>query len=222
MTNVRWIICCVIAALAAPSAAHASAASCDDFAQCFEGTPCADADLLEGITFGAVDGIADLLCFVGDPKCSCFVAITDDPNGDRFNEFLAAVETTIDGCQGTAAGSRTLSGVAFEAASSVCTPTFADVDAILQPTCATCHVAVSSGSFSFASGRSDLVGVPSTQSSLPYVAPGDPEGSYLWHKLNGTQASVGGSGQSMPLGGSSLPADQLDTIEAWILAGARP
>jgi len=56
---------------------------------------------------------------------------------------------------------------------------------------------------------------------LPYIAPGDPEGSYLWAKLNGTQIEAGGDGSPMPLG---VPLDDatLAIIEQWILEGANP
>jgi hypothetical protein len=65
----------------------------------------------------------------------------------------------------------------------------------------------------------NLPRVPSTESPLLRVAPGRPSRSYLWHKLNGTQASVGGSGTAMPQG-DELPPGGLDQIRAWILEGA--
>ncbi len=61
--------------------------------------------------------------------------------------------------------------------------------------------------------------IPSTQSPLLRVLPGRTSGSYLWHKLQGTQESVGGTGQTMPKEGSLTP-DQVDQIRAWILEGA--
>jgi hypothetical protein len=66
----------------------------------------------------------------------------------------------------------------------------------------------------------NLVGVRSAQSALSRVAPGVPDQSYLVHKIEGTQASVGGSGSRMPLGGS-LSASQIETIRSWIAAGAQ-
>ncbi len=67
-----------------------------------------------------------------------------------------------------------------------------------------------------------LVGVPSTQAPLSRVEPFDPNASYLWHKLNGTQLSVGGTGQTMPIMGPPLDAATLALIEQWILEGANP
>jgi hypothetical protein len=65
------------------------------------------------------------------------------------------------------------------------------------------------------------VGVPSRQSPLLRVLPGRPSQSYLWHKMSGTQADVGGSGDRMPQGGPFLSPDEMDAIRAWILEGAR-
>ena len=72
-----------------------------------------------------------------------------------------------------------------------------------------------------------IVGVPSGQNSLMnYITAGDPDASYLWHKMNGTQIDNGGSGLDMPkaMVGETDPAvvpqADLDTIECWILEGA--
>lgn len=54
---------------------------------------------------------------------------------------------------------------------------------------------------------------------LVYVEPGRSAASYLYHKVAGTQASVGGVGGSMPPGGM-LAAEELATIREWIDAGA--
>jgi hypothetical protein len=45
--------------------------------------------------------------------------------------------------------------------------------------------------------------------------------SYLWYKINGTQAQVGGSGMIMPYT-SPLNADEKAIFERWIAAGAPP
>jgi hypothetical protein len=65
-----------------------------------------------------------------------------------------------------------------------------------------------------------LVGVPSGQvPTMQRVKPGSLNESYLWHKINGTQAEVHGSGQIMPPG-VPLRADELDLFGRWIAAGA--
>lgn len=208
-----------------PTDARAAAASCNDFDSCFANpsSPCATSDLLTGVAMGAVDGLGDLLCFIGDPKCSCFTALTDEQNPEsKFDAWFAKVSEIANTCGGTASGGRSLSGIAFGAANDVCTPTFAaDVAPVLQTACGTCHISSTLGQFNFAAGRSALVNVPSKGSPLVYVAPGNVAGSYLFHKISGTQLSVGGIGDRMPQGGT-LPQKDIDTIEAWIVGGARP
>ncbi|MCY1007223.1 hypothetical protein OV079_16995 [Nannocystis pusilla] len=55
------------------------------------------------------------------------------------------------------------------------------------------------------------------------VAPGDLDGSYLWHKVNGTHIEAGGSGVSMPPAfADALSTDDLDTISQWIAQGCSP
>ncbi|MEZ4235203.1 MAG: c-type cytochrome domain-containing protein [Myxococcota bacterium] len=98
---------------------------------------------------------------------------------------------------------------------------WADVQPIFANGCAGCHYQVANGlgGFRFAD-ETDLVNVPSVVvPGLPYVRPGDPDGSYLWHKINGTQGSVGGAGGRMPPGGA-LSQAQLDLVETWIRDGA--
>ena len=66
-----------------------------------------------------------------------------------------------------------------------------------------------------------LVGTPSEQAPLSRIAAGDLEGSYLWHKLQGTHLDVGGMGDPMPQVGM-LSAEDEAAIEAWIVGGAQP
>lgn len=68
----------------------------------------------------------------------------------------------------------------------------------------------------------NTVGILSNQMpSMPLVDPGKLNNSYLWHKVNGTQLEVGGSGDIMP---SNIPlfANERKIIERWIVAGAPP
>lgn len=68
--------------------------------------------------------------------------------------------------------------------------------------------------------HANVVNVPSQEApALMRVRPFEPDSSYLVHKIQDTQGSVGGSGLRMPVGGS-LTADQIATIRAWITAGA--
>jgi hypothetical protein len=64
-----------------------------------------------------------------------------------------------------------------------------------------------------------LVDVPSVlEPDLLRVAPGDPDNSYLVHKVEGS-AAIGGQ---MPLGGPPLSAEEINLIRQWIAAGAEP
>lgn len=102
-----------------------------------------------------------------------------------------------------------------------------DVQPILDQYCVSCHMLESpQGGLILETGEAHaaLVGVPSTQAPMPRVAPGDPARSYLVHKLRGTHLKAGGSGARMPFategpGGALAPA-QIETIEAWVRAGA--
>ncbi|MBN2801086.1 MAG: c-type cytochrome [Deltaproteobacteria bacterium] len=94
---------------------------------------------------------------------------------------------------------------------------WADVSPIFTSNCAPCHSPGKSGGLKIS--YENMVGVAAHQAKLNQVEPGSPEQSYVWHKLNGTQASVGGSGGLMPTKGK-LPAADLEKIKAWITAGA--
>jgi hypothetical protein len=64
-----------------------------------------------------------------------------------------------------------------------------------------------------------LVNVPSVQEpSLLRVEPGDPEASYIVHKIEGRAAQGG----RMPLNGPPLPQESIDLIKQWIAGGAEP
>jgi hypothetical protein len=100
----------------------------------------------------------------------------------------------------------------------------ADIQALWDAECVSCHGGVKvSGKLDLSGdGYADLVGPQSTQAAMPLVSPGDPWGSYLWHKLQGSQSTVGGTGSQMPKGSGTYTAAELDTIEQWILGGALP
>ena len=68
-----------------------------------------------------------------------------------------------------------------------------------------------------ATGFANLVNTPNTQTALLRVAPGDPEASYLIHKIDG-RAGIAGS--RMPQVPPFLSADEIDVIRTWITNGA--
>lgn len=101
-----------------------------------------------------------------------------------------------------------------------------DVQPILSSNCALsgCHATVGAQlGLDLSSGRTfaSTVGIPAVElSTMNLVTPSNTAQSYLVHKIEGTQASVGGIGGRMPLGGSALSATQIATIKGWIDAGA--
>lgn len=97
-----------------------------------------------------------------------------------------------------------------------------DIQPIWTVRCAPCHVGDVSGGLDLSPGSAygNVVDVPAAGlPSMDRIEPGSTADSYLWHKVSGTQASVGGSGSTMPVGGS-LTAHERDLLERWIEAGA--
>ncbi len=67
-----------------------------------------------------------------------------------------------------------------------------------------------------------VLGVASNQTfEMALVEPSDHLYSYLWHKINGSQSLAGGSGTSMPLGGTLTESD-IELVATWIDEGASP
>jgi hypothetical protein len=67
--------------------------------------------------------------------------------------------------------------------------------------------------------HANLVGVAATgKAGAIRVVPGDPENSYVIHKLEGR---AGISGQRMPFNGTPLTDGQIVVIKRWIELGAR-
>lgn len=105
------------------------------------------------------------------------------------------------------------------------TVSWAEIEAIIDDHCVTaCH---EPGGEDASLDMSDgayyaIYGVASTQSLLSLVEASSHEESYLWHKVNGSQGSVGGSGSRMPAGARPLVQEQIDAIADWIDGGAQP
>jgi radical SAM superfamily enzyme YgiQ (UPF0313 family) len=100
-----------------------------------------------------------------------------------------------------------------------------DIEPRLVETCAVpgCHAGAAPQAgldLSAGEGRGNLVDVPSTElPSMDRVEPGEPDSSYVVHKLLGTQGEVGGQGVRMPKG--RQPDDSLTgRMEQWIATGA--
>ena len=135
-----------------------------------------------------------------------------NPNNATILAWIAGAEFPDAGSTDTDTDTSTGDGVL----------NFDDIAPILVEKCS-CHQVspdeATNGSVSFPAAA-DLIGVPSVDvPTMNLVEPGEPENSYLWHKLEDTQASVMGSGAKMPLG-APLTDGELMLIEDWILAGA--
>ena len=103
-------------------------------------------------------------------------------------------------------------------------PTFSSIQSeIFTPRCAGCHTDVGRPApmgLVLVDGRAygNLVGVPARgRTGLVRVVPGDPENSYLIHKVEGRG---GISGQRMPFNGTPLTDGQILVMRRWIELGA--
>jgi hypothetical protein len=106
-------------------------------------------------------------------------------------------------------------------------PSFAiDVHGPIISNSCGCHVGGSGGltlGATAVTAYAAIVGVPSSDvPGMNLVTAGDPENSYLLHKVRDTHEGVGGEGSQMPLGGAPLDQAQIDVITEWIAAGALP
>jgi hypothetical protein len=105
-------------------------------------------------------------------------------------------------------------------------PTFTQVwTQVISQNCG-CHGGSNSHwnhSGSAATAYSELVGVPSNQSGLDRIEPGDASLSYLAHKLNGTHntTAVGGGGSRMPRNQPQLSPALRSLVEDWVNDGAQ-
>ena len=102
-----------------------------------------------------------------------------------------------------------------------------DIQPIFTANCALsgCHAGTSpqqGQNLSDGLAYQNIVNVASNErAGMKRVLPFEPDSSYLVHKIQGDQASVGGQGGQMPLGGTPLSQQTIDLIRAWITAGAK-
>ena len=102
----------------------------------------------------------------------------------------------------------------------------AHIQPILSANCALsgCHAGTSPAmgmNLSAGLAYANTVDLPAMEAPLRRIRPLLPDSSYLVHKIQGTQGTVGGSGGQMPLGLTPLTATQITRIRAWILLGAK-
>jgi hypothetical protein len=68
-----------------------------------------------------------------------------------------------------------------------------------------------------------MVGIPSVEVPLmDRVEPGEPDQSYLVHKIEDTHLNVGGMGFAMPNFSDLLAEEEIQNVRDWITQGAVP
>jgi hypothetical protein len=102
-------------------------------------------------------------------------------------------------------------------------PTLASIQAnVFNPSCIVCHAGANAPQglrLDAVNSFTNLVGVSSREdSSFLRVSPGNPDQSYLVHKLEGSASK----GERMPLGGPPIPQSTIDFVRQWITDGALP
>lgn len=135
------------------------------------------------------------------------------------NGSASSAGSTGDGTGGGTGGGTTGGGGALSHA--------VDIQPIWDAKCVSaCHEVGGAAELSLLLSEGDayaaILSAPSPSvPGLTIVVPGDRDNSYLWHKINGTQADIGGGGLKMPIGGALDIAD-IETIGQWIDEGAQP
>lgn len=97
------------------------------------------------------------------------------------------------------------------------------VQPILDANCVACHQTGSAQQGLVLESGLAFGALAKSSSELPsmkLIQPGSADTSYLFRKVSGSHMDVGGKGARMPLGGA-LQADDVDTIQRWIAAGAK-
>jgi hypothetical protein len=97
-----------------------------------------------------------------------------------------------------------------------------DIQPLWTSRCGPCHLGSGSGGLDLTAGSAygNIVDVAAFGlPTMDLIEPGSSADSYLYHKVAGTQSSVGGIGESMPFG-ETLTTDELDLLDRWIGAGA--
>jgi len=155
---------------------------------------------------------------IGSATSAPFTVEWDTTTVANGSATLRAIATTDNGDVGS---SRILTvTVANIAAATTLTQV---QQAVFTPRCSGCHNGSGGGlpgSMDLRAGNSfaNLVNVASVESAgLMRVKPGEPQNSYVIHKVEGA-ASITGS--RMPLGGPFLDQATIDEVKSWITSGA--
>jgi len=181
------------------------------------------------VTANAADnvGVAQVEFFAGTTSIG---VDTTAPYSVNWNTTTVANgDTSLTAVAKDAFGNATTSAavaVTVNNAAGPPTVTLAQIQSdIFTPHCASCHTGTGGslpGSMNLTSAtasRTALVNVTSVdEPTFKRVLPGNPDDSYIIHKLEGTQVV----GSRMPLGGPFLDQAQIDEVRSWIQAGANP
>lgn len=152
----------------------------------------------------------------GTVAASTSATTTVTTNGVAGNETVTA---TIGAISGSRAVNVALTGVSYGTS----------IRTLLSNTCtgAACHDATAPMqglNLTSAVSYANLVGVNSAElPAMKRVLASQPDSSYLVHKVQGTQLTVGGTGVRMPegcVGGGCLSNATINLIRNWILQGA--
>jgi len=97
-----------------------------------------------------------------------------------------------------------------------------DVQPLLTRHCVVCHLPgdAQGDHVLYPDARKNIVNVPSVQSPLLLVEPGEPEKSYFFLKLTGEHLEAGGSGEIMPFPHGPLAPEEISAVRQWIEQGA--
>ncbi len=141
-----------------------------------------------------------------------------------------AVLLALSGCAGDDTGADSMTGPSSDSTGAAAVTHDADIQPIWDAHCVgACHEAGGEWpllDMSDGEAYDALVnGMSSQAAGLMFVEAGDTNMSYLWHKINGTQASAGGGGVDMPkprpmMDATVMTAEEISTVEDWINAGA--
>ncbi len=94
--------------------------TCNQFIQALQpSVPDTVSGAAVGMTIGAVGELANLLCFVGDRRCSCLRNATDNAR-PALERFVSDLVDVVDTCYGRPSGGRKLSGMSQQAALATC------------------------------------------------------------------------------------------------------
>jgi hypothetical protein len=161
----------------------------------------------------------------GEPQTA---GTTDEPTSDPVTGTDTPGTTTTGGSSTGTPDPTTDEPATTEAETTTGVPGLsfaADVYPVLNPPASCdCHTPGAGGLHmgDVDTAYMELVGVPANGGPVSRVEPGDHLASYIWYKITGTQADIGGGGSTMPLGAPMLPQSTIDLIAQWIDEGAAP